>query len=186
MSQVRAPIRRPAAPLSENIGDLLRNGGHRAPTVFMQTVGRSLTGGFRVLIGAGRGAAAPHRRRQRGEDSRMFGKESSGRPPELPSSTLAADIIMSDGARHRGTDHLRHRLVERASCTRLIEAFRNLRGVPVYSPRAGIFDPFRPIDGLELIAAVQKILGRESPACYQLFQWARMMAEGSSFREYWP
>ena len=67
---------------------------------------------------------------------------------------------------------------------RLIEAFRAMRGVPIYSPRCGVFDPLRPIDGLELIAAVQKILGRESPACYRLFRWARVRAEGGSFREF--
>jgi hypothetical protein len=54
---------------------------------------------------------------------------------------------------------------------------------PIYSPPCGVFDPLRPIDGLELIAAVQKILGRESPACYRLFRWARVRAEGGSFRE---
>ena len=51
-----------------------------------------------------------------------------------------------------------------------------MRGVPIYSPRKGVFDPLKPIDGLELIAAVQKILGER-----------RRLAIGSSAgREFGP
>jgi hypothetical protein len=62
------------------------------------------------------------------------------------------------------------------------------RGVPGKTRRCdllaakGLFEPNQPIEGLELIAAVQQVLGRESQACYRLLQWARIRAEGESFR----
>jgi len=60
---------------------------------------------------------------------------------------------------------------------RLVAAFRGMRGVPIYSPRKGVFAPHRPIDGLELIAAAQQALGRESPLCMYLLTWARSRAD---------
>jgi hypothetical protein len=65
---------------------------------------------------------------------------------------------------------------------RLIAVFRDLPNTAIYSPRKGVFEPSRPIDGLELITAVQICLGRESRAAYRLLTWARMRATGGSIR----
>jgi hypothetical protein len=109
----------------------------------------------------------------------MFaGKRATGSANILP----AGIVVRWGRARERlaifGTEWTQERVAER-----LIEAFRAMRGIPIYSPRKGAFDPFRPVDGLDLISAVQKILGRESPACFRLFGWARTQANGDSFRE---
>jgi len=40
-----------------------------------------------------------------------------------------------------------------------------------------VFEPSHPIDGLELIAAVQLCLGRESRECRELLIWARLKAK---------
>jgi hypothetical protein len=63
---------------------------------------------------------------------------------------------------------------------RLVAVFRALPNTPIYSPRKGVFEPSQPIDGLDLITAVQLCLGRETQICYQLLQWARMRARGES------
>jgi hypothetical protein len=63
---------------------------------------------------------------------------------------------------------------------RLVAVFRELPNTPIYSSRKGVFEPFHPIDGLELIAAMQLCLGRETQTCYRLLQWARMRARGES------
>jgi hypothetical protein len=53
---------------------------------------------------------------------------------------------------------------------RLVAVFRALPGTAASSPRKGVFEPSRPIDGLDLTAAVQLCLGRQSPGftgcCY--------------------
>jgi hypothetical protein len=67
---------------------------------------------------------------------------------------------------------------------RLIAGFRELPNTPIYSPRKGVFEPSHPIDGLDLITAVQLCLGRETQTCYQLLQWARMRARGESIRAF--
>jgi hypothetical protein len=64
----------------------------------------------------------------------------------------------------------------------LVAVFRALPGTPIYSPRLGVFKPLHPIQGLELITAVQLCLGRESPAARLLLAWARMRAAGESFQ----
>jgi hypothetical protein len=61
------------------------------------------------------------------------------------------------------------------------EGFPN---TPIYSPRKGAFEPANPIDGLELVTAVQLCLGRERQTCYGLLQWARMRARGESIRAF--
>jgi hypothetical protein len=56
-----------------------------------------------------------------------------------------------------------------------------LFGMVVWScmtQRKGVFEPSQPIDGLDLITAVQLCLGRETQICYQLLLWARMRARG--------
>jgi hypothetical protein len=55
--------------------------------------------------------------------------------------------------------------------------FRQLPGTSIYSPRIGVFQPSRPVQGLELIVAVQTCLGRQSPAARLLLTWARARAE---------
>jgi hypothetical protein len=67
---------------------------------------------------------------------------------------------------------------------RLVAVFRELPNAPLYSPRRGVFEPSHPIDGLELITAVQLCLGRETQTCYRLLQWARMRARGESIRAF--
>jgi hypothetical protein len=64
----------------------------------------------------------------------------------------------------------------------LIAIFRQLPGTSFYSPRVGVFKPSRPVEGLELITAVQACLGRESPAARLLLTWARVRAGGGSFQ----
>jgi hypothetical protein len=48
----------------------------------------------------------------------------------------------------------------------------------------GRFQPSQPIDGLDLITAVQLCLGRETESCYRLLLWARMRARGESIRAF--
>jgi hypothetical protein len=67
---------------------------------------------------------------------------------------------------------------------RLVAVFRELPNTPIYSSRKGVFEPSHPIDGLELITAVQLCLGCETQTCYQLLQWARMRARGESVRAF--
>jgi hypothetical protein len=67
---------------------------------------------------------------------------------------------------------------------RLVAVFRALPNTPIYSPRKGVFEPSQPIDGLDLITAVQLCLGRETQICYQLLLWARMRARGESIRTF--
>jgi hypothetical protein len=62
--------------------------------------------------------------------------------------------------------------------------FGQCQGFPIYSPSEGVFEPSRPIDGLELITAVQLCLGRETQARQRLLQWARMGARGESIRAF--
>jgi hypothetical protein len=50
--------------------------------------------------------------------------------------------------------------------------------------RKEVFEPIDRNDGLDLVAAAQRILGRGSTECRRLFVWARIRAEGGSFREY--
>jgi hypothetical protein len=68
---------------------------------------------------------------------------------------------------------------------RLVAVFRALPNTPIYSPRKGVFEPSRPIDGLELVTAVQLCLGRESPAAQRLLVWARMRGTGQSVRAHY-
>jgi len=70
---------------------------------------------------------------------------------------------------------------------RLIAVFRDIsRDIPIYSPQKGVLlrvgAEDRPIDGLNLIASVQRILGQ--PAAARLLQWARMRATGESIRSF--
>src|SRR5262245_27942341 len=58
--------------------------------------------------------------------------------------------------------------------------------LPIYSPQKSVLlrvgDKDRPIDGLELFAAVRRIMGQ--PAAARLLQWARMRARGESIRSF--
>ena len=70
---------------------------------------------------------------------------------------------------------------------RLIAVFRDIsRDIPIYSPQKGVLlrvgAEDRPIDGLNLIASVQRILGQ--PAAARLLRWARMRATGESIRSF--
>jgi hypothetical protein len=80
-----------------------------------------------------------------------------------------------------GVDWTGERVAER-----LVAAFRAMPGISIYSPSKGVFEPSRPIDGLELITVVQLCLGRESRECRDLLTWARLKAKAGdvSIREH--
>jgi hypothetical protein len=82
-----------------------------------------------------------------------------------------------------GVDWTGERVAER-----LVAAFRAMPGISIYSPSKGVFEPSRPIDGLELITVVQLCLGRESRECRDLLTWARLKAKAGdvSIREALP
>jgi hypothetical protein len=67
---------------------------------------------------------------------------------------------------------------------RLVAVFRAMPGISIYFPRKGVSEPSHPIDGFDLITAVQLCLGRETQNCYWLLQWARMRARGESIRAF--
>ncbi|MCJ2074779.1 hypothetical protein MKK68_03820 [Methylobacterium sp. E-016] len=68
----------------------------------------------------------------------------------------------------------------------MIEAFRVLPSMPVYSPRRAEFVPVLPgqdLSPLDVVALSEHVLGRTSPERKTLLLWARSRASGTSFRE---
>jgi hypothetical protein len=79
-------------------------------------------------------------------------------------------------------------------CERMVEAFRQLPKVPVYSPQANLLQPAlhqaRPAD-LDLISMSAHYLARNSDERRFLLAWASARASGRSVREvcremHWP
>ena len=76
--------------------------------------------------------------------------------PPAPSLEARVDAIEPPPTMVWGAEWTGDRVAER-----LVAVFRARPNTPIYSPRKGVFEPSHPIDGLELITAVQLCLGRE-------------------------
>ena len=75
----------------------------------------------------------------------------------------------------------------------LVEAFRRLPGIPVYSPNRDAFVPLHGAEArpLALLAVTSLCLGRETDLRVRLLTWARLRAAGGSVRDFcrekgWP
>jgi hypothetical protein len=68
---------------------------------------------------------------------------------------------------------------------RLVAAFREMQGRAVFSPCPSVILPMpgRRLEGLELIALCQTVLGRQSRESKALLTWARAQAGGPSLSD---